>query len=137
MVESLWTLKSCMRAQQSRPLSKIRRRRREEHRDGKADRHRDFLNAKTTDPATGQWFFTHRRLRSALRSLHHNLPHLFTYQRFPELNVPTTTNALEAHFSHLKDVVRIHRGLALPTKRKVIQAILLNSSIVLKSKRNY
>lgn len=98
-------------------------------------RHRDFLNEKTTDPITGQWFFTHRRLRSALRSLHHNLPHLFTYQRFPKLNIPTTTNALESHFSHLKDILRIHRGLAITMKQKVIQAILLNSSIVLQSKR--
>jgi hypothetical protein len=99
------------------------------------DCHRDFLNERTTDPATGQWSFTHRRLRSALRSLHRNLPYLFTYQRFPGLKVPTTTNALESHFSHIKDVVRIHRGLSLTMKQKVLQAILLNSSIVLKGKR--
>ena len=99
------------------------------------DRHREFLNEKTLDSKTGHSFFTHRRLRSAIRSIEHNLSHLFTYQIFPELKIPNTTNALESHFSHIKDVVRIHRGLSIKMKQKVIHAILLNSSIVLKPKR--
>lgn len=99
------------------------------------DRHRHFLNEKTTDPVTGKWFFTHRRLRSAVHSFIRNLPHLFTFEKYPHLKIPTTTNALESHFSHIKDVVRIHRGLSLVMKQKVIHAILLNSSIVLKEKR--
>jgi len=99
------------------------------------DRNRNFLNEKSTDPKSGQSFFTHRRLRSAIRSLQHNLPFLFTYQKYPELNIPNTTNALESHFSHIKDVVRIHRGLSKSMKQKIIHAILLNSSIVLEVKR--
>lgn len=99
------------------------------------DRHRHFLNEKTSDPLTGKWFFTHRRLRSAVHSFIRNLPHLFTFETYPHLKIPTTTNALESHFSHIKDVVRIHRGLSLAMKQKVIHAILLNSSIVLKPKR--
>ena len=99
------------------------------------DRHRNFLNEKTTDPLTGRWFFTHRRLRSAVNSFIHNMPYLFTFERFSNLKIPTTTNALESHFSHIKDIVRIHRGLSLSMKQKVIHAILLNSSIVLKEKR--
>lgn len=99
------------------------------------DRHREFLNEKTKDFTTDKYFFTHRRLRSAIHSLIRNLPHLFTYQKFPELKIPNTTNALESHFSHIKDITRIHRGLSISMKQKVIHAILLNSSIVLKPKR--
>lgn len=98
-------------------------------------KHRNFLNQKTTDPTTGKSFFTHPRLRSAIHSLIRNLPNLFTFQKYPDLKIPTTTNSLESHFSHIKDIVRIHRGLSLPLKQKVIQAILLNSSIVLQLKR--
>jgi len=94
--------------------------------------HRDFLNEKTTDPFTGKKSYTHRRLRSAIRSLQTNLPNLFTYQKYPNLKIPVTTNSLESHFSHIKDVVRIHRGLKRKTKEKLIKTILLNSSIVKK-----
>ncbi len=99
------------------------------------DRYRDFLNEKSTHPTTGKDDYTHKRLRSAIRSLEHNLHLLFTFERYPELHIPTTTNALESHFSHIKDIVRIHRGLSLSMKQKVIHFILLNSSIVLKRKR--
>lgn len=99
------------------------------------DRHREFLNEKTTDFKTSRLFFTHQRLRAAIHSLVRNLSLLFTYQKFPDLKIPNTTNALESHFSHIKDIVRIHRGLSISIKQKVIHAILLNSSIVLKSER--
>jgi len=98
--------------------------------------YRDFLNEKTTDLITGKQTFTHRRLRSAIRSLHTNLPHLFTYQKHPHLRIPNTTNSLESHFSHIKDVVRIHRGLKRSMKEKVVETILLNSSIVKPAKKN-
>jgi len=95
-----------------------------------------FLNEKTVDPVTGKQTFTHRRLRSAVRSLYTNIPYLFTYQKYPSLNIPTTTNSLESHFSHIKDVLRIHRGLKRGMKEKVIETILLNSSIVKTPKKN-
>jgi hypothetical protein len=97
--------------------------------------HRDFLNEKTTDPLTGRENFTHQRLLSAIRSLHTNLQYLFTYQKYPHLKIPTTTNTLESHFSHIKDIIRIHRGLKRDTKEKVIESILLNSSIVKPTKK--
>ncbi len=85
---------------------------------------KNFLKEKTTDPETGKWFFTHRRLRSAHRSLKTNLPYLFTYQKYPELNIPNTTNSLDGSFSHLKDLLRIHRGLKKERRRKLINEIL-------------
>lgn len=99
------------------------------------DRHRNFLNEKTTDIITNKSFFTHQRLRSAIHSLIRNLPYLFIYQKYSQLNIPNTTNALESHFSHIKDVVRIHRGLSIFMKQKMTHSILLNSSIALKPKR--
>ena len=99
------------------------------------DKYRTFLNEKTTNPLTGESFYTHKKLRSAVRSLQLHVHMLFTFERFPLLRIPTTTNSLESHFSHIKDVVRIHRGLSLHLKQKMIHTILLNSSIVLKPER--
>jgi hypothetical protein len=47
-----------------------------------------FLKERTTYPATGRWHYTHKRIRSAYRSLRLNLPFLFTCQKYPALNIP-------------------------------------------------
>lgn len=90
------------------------------------DKWREFLNERTVNPETNTRPFTHRRLRSAYRSLKTNLPHLFTYKRHPELHIPNTTNGLEGSFSYLKELVRVHRGLNPDLKRKMINSILQN-----------
>ena len=51
-----------------------------------------FLKERTINPWTGEWTYTHRRLRSAYFSLQRNMEFLFTYQRYPDLNIPNTTN---------------------------------------------
>lgn len=84
----------------------------------------DFLKEKTYNPITRRWFFTHRRLRSAYRSMCRNLPILYTYQKYPELKIPNTTNSLDGYISHLKDKLRIHRGLRRQRKLKMIDEIL-------------
>lgn len=89
-----------------------------------------FLKERTTDPFTGRWFYTHKRLRSAYRSLKINLPYLFTYQKYPQLNIPNTTNSLDGCFSYLKQLVRVHRGTNKTLKRKIILDILLKKSPV-------
>lgn len=71
--------------------------------------------------------FMHRRLRSALRSLRCNVPYLFTSQRHPELKIPTTTNSCDGSFSHWKNKVKIHRGLKLERRSKMIQFLLSKS----------
>jgi len=90
------------------------------------DKWNNFLKERTVDPITGKWHYTHKRIRSAYRSLKTNLPYLFTYQRYPELNMPNTTNSLDGSFAHLKEKVGIHRGLREPIKRKIIEQILSN-----------
>lgn len=84
----------------------------------------EFLKEKTVDPETRRWHYTHRRLRSAAFSLKRNLPHLFIYEHYPELNIPNTTNCLEGTFSHTKTAMRVHRGLTQKRKRKLIDFLL-------------
>ena len=83
-----------------------------------------FLKEKTHNPLTGRWFYTHKRIRSAYRSIRKNLPILNTYKKYPELRIPNTTNSLDGSHAHLKDMLRIHRGLKRARKLKLIDEIL-------------
>ena len=87
-------------------------------------RHGLFLKEKTYHP-NGAWSYTHRRLKSALNSMIHMMPYLFTYQQYPLKNIPKTTNSLEGHFHHIKVRVSVHHGLSIERKKKIIAAILL------------
>jgi hypothetical protein len=88
----------------------------------------EFLKERTVDPETGRWYYTHRRVRSAYRSLKGNLPYLFTYQKYPELNIPNTTNSLDGSISHLRDKLGAHRGLKLSRLLKMTGEILRGKS---------
>ena len=59
-------------------------------------------------------------IRSAYRSLRNNLPHLFVFERWRELGIPNTTNALDGQFSDLKNKLRNHNGLSTTRKTKLI-----------------
>lgn len=83
-----------------------------------------FIKQKTVNKVTGRWFYTHKRLRSAYRSLIRNQPYLFTYQQYPALNIPNTTNSLEGSFRNLKTMVRVHPGLNKRRRYRVITEIL-------------
>ena len=84
----------------------------------------DFLNERTTNIETGRSYYTHKRLRSAYRSLKSNLPWLFTWYDYIELNIPNTTNAIDGHFADLKNKLRNHNGLSMKRKMKFIDAFL-------------
>lgn len=86
----------------------------------------EFLKERTVEPITGRWHYTHKRLRSAYRSLKTNLPYLFTYKKYPELHIPNTTNSLDGSFARLKELVQIHRGIKIDLKRKLVLSILQN-----------
>ena len=85
-----------------------------------------FLRERTTDPFTGKWCYTHKRVRSAKRSIKNNLPYLFTYLEYPNLKIPNTTNSLDGSFSWLKQKVGIHRGMTKENRAKIIEYILNN-----------
>ena len=93
----------------------------------------NFLNEKTINPETGLMDYTHRELRKASLSLMDFIPYLFTYEK--DKRIPNTSNSLEGHFSHIKDVVGIHKGLSKEMKQKVLHTILLASSIAPDKKR--
>ena len=71
----------------------------------------EYLKEKTVDPITGKWHYTHKKLRSAYRSLKTHTPYLFTFQDYPELKIPNTTNSLDGSFTNLKSKLRIHQGI--------------------------
>ncbi len=85
---------------------------------------KDFINEKTKVLGTKHWYYTHKKVRSAYKSLETNLPHLFTYLKYPKLNIPNTTNSLDGMFTQLKAKLSVHRGLRKDKRFKVISEIL-------------
>ncbi len=83
-----------------------------------------FLDERTINEQTGKSCYTHKRLRSAYKSLKTNLPWLFTWYDYIDLKIPNTTNALEGHFADLKNKLRNHNGLSLMRKKKFIDGFL-------------
>lgn len=86
-----------------------------------------FLDEMTNNPLTGERYRTHKRLRSAAMSLLRLMPWLFTYSA--NTHIAKTTNSLEGRFSHINEVLAIHRGLSYKQKKKVIHSLLLASTI--------
>jgi hypothetical protein len=66
-----------------------------------------FLNERSVNEQSGKSYYTHKRLRSAYRSLKTNLKWLFTWYDYIELNIPNTTNVIEGHFADLKNKLRM------------------------------
>lgn len=72
----------------------------------------------------GHWQYTHRRTRAAFRSLKTNLPYLFTYQKYPELDLPNTTNSLDGFNTTIKQLIGLHRGVNHEKRYTMICQIL-------------
>jgi len=83
-----------------------------------------FLNEKSYNTDTKKYSYTHKRLRSAYRSLNTNLKYLFTYLEYSDLNIPNTSNSIEGMFSEIKRRLRNHTGLKLDRKRKIVDFLL-------------
>lgn len=84
------------------------------------DKWNEFLNERTAGLETGKSFYTHKRLRSAYRSLKTNLPWLFTFSDHPDLGIPNTTNSIDGLFAVLKNKLRCHNGLKKSRRMKFI-----------------
>ncbi len=84
----------------------------------------DVLTDKTYILGTRRWYYTHKKVRAAYLSMERNLPFLFTYLKYPELNIPNTTNSLDGSFSHLKAKLSVHRGMRKDRRYKMISEIL-------------
>ena len=70
----------------------------------------EFIKQKTVNKETGELTYTHDSVRRAYVHLHRAIPNMFKY--IDEPDVPNNTNSLESFFGHLKDNLRIHRGLS-------------------------
>lgn len=70
----------------------------------------EFIKQKTVNRETGELTYTHDSVRRAYIHLHRAIPNMFKY--IDEPDVPNNTNSLESFFGHLKDNLRIHRGLS-------------------------
>lgn len=85
----------------------------------------EFLKEKTRNPETGRYHYTHKKLRQARGSLKKYLPYLFTYKKYPELNIPNTTNSLDGFFKKIKTAISIHAGLTHRRKLKMVKSIIM------------
>ena len=89
------------------------------------ERHQSFLLERSPAPNKKRgWEYTHRRVRAAHRSLKTNCFRLFTYQRYPDLSIPNTTNTLDGMFSQIKNRLAVHRGLRRDRRYKIVCAVL-------------
>lgn len=90
-------------------------------------KYQTFLNEKSVNLETGRSEFTHEPLHRAVLSLMRFLPYLFVFEK--NKDIPRTTNSLEGHFSHIRDIVGVHRGLSRKHLEKVLNSIFLASTI--------
>jgi hypothetical protein len=91
---------------------------------------KEFLKERTIKPDnTEKWNYTHKRVRAAYYSLKRNAPNLFTYQKYPELNIPNTTNSADGYFNRLKSLLNVHRGMSKEKRFILIREILTKSSL--------
>jgi len=90
-------------------------------------KYQSFLNERTINPVTGEKSLTHEPLHKAVFSLMRFLPYLFTFEK--DKDIPKTSNCLEGHFSHIRDIVGVHRGLSRSHLEKVLNSIFLASTI--------
>jgi len=76
--------------------------------------------------------YKHYRIIQALRCYKRNMKYLFTFQKYSNLNIPNTTNHIDGGINpKLKELNRIHRGMRVDRRNKLLTLLLLN----LKKKR--
>lgn len=80
--------------------------------------HRSYLK-------DGKTRFTHKRLRSAMRSLDFYLEYLFTYQDPMCEGMPNTNNKIEGTFTDLKNNLNNHSGMTIENRKRFINGFFL------------
>lgn len=88
---------------------------------------KEFL-AERTLLASGKTTYTHRRLRTARRSIKTHLTWLYTCEEHPDIQIPNTTNLLEGFNSQLKRALHNHNGLNGANKKKFIDGFINTKS---------
>lgn len=83
------------------------------------DEYGEFIRQKSVNVDTGEMSYTHDKVRKAYVHLRRAVPNMFKFIDRPD--IPKNTNALESFFGHLKDNLRIHRGLSFEHKGNFIK----------------
>ncbi|MCP1659245.1 hypothetical protein J2T37_000160 [Neisseria perflava] len=90
------------------------------------EQYQNFLNERSYNEETGKSHYTHKRLRSAYLSLKRNMNYLFTFEDYPDLHIPNTTNLLDGQFADLKQKLRCHKGMKKENKIRFIKDYFSN-----------
>lgn len=86
------------------------------------ERYKAFINQRTysknpkLDGKT--WWYTHKNLRLAFRTIKSSLDNMFFY--LEDSNIPKDTNGLEGEFTHLKIKLNMHRGLSKNRRKNFV-----------------
>jgi transposase-like protein len=98
------------------------------------DKHSAFINEKTVDEDSGRWWFTHKMLRRSASHIQRAIPDMFSYTMCA--NIPKSSNSIESFFGHLKDNLRVHRGLSREHFRDFVKWYLYFNSNLDKIPKN-
>lgn len=82
-------------------------------------KHKDYINEKTYDYSRQKYWYTHKLLRRAYRSIKQALPNMFHYIK--NNKIPNTTNGIEGYFGHLKNHLDLHRGMTIKNRINFIK----------------
>lgn len=97
------------------------------------DRFKDFISEKTITQDGKHWFYTHKNVRSAYRTLKKHLDNHFLFQFATSKNVPRTNNGIEGGInSQIKRLIWMHRGSTYRTRNNLIMVYLEHRSIATK-----
>ncbi len=86
--------------------------------------YKSWLMERSYNPETGRREYCHQDTRRAFNALKNHRDVLFTYEHYPELNIPRTSNRIEGAFGVAKDKLRIHHGYTKRLKIKIFFSLL-------------
>lgn len=72
----------------------------------------------------GRLEWTHAETRRAYNAIISHAKWLYTFEKYPELNIPRTSNIIEGKFGNAKDKLRLHHGYTHKFKIKIFFSLL-------------
>lgn len=72
----------------------------------------------------GRLEWTHANTRKAYNAIISHSKWLFTYEDYPDLNIPKTSNMIEGKFGNAKDKLKLHHGYTNKLKIKIFFSLL-------------
>lgn len=88
-------------------------------------KHEDYINERSPKDANGKTHYLHKKLRSAFLSLKRNMPYLWVWYDYIELNIPPTNNGIEGLFTDLKTHMRLHNGMTIEHQKVFIDQFFI------------